>query len=418
MRGALSFILTIIIAIIVVSIIIGLWTYRVFKQEIKPPGIKQIEIKIPSDFSGLILNPGVNFSEYFSSEKFCSRLKMCIKKSILTGSSCEIDSISYGDDFTEDYTLGYPLFIGTDCLEQELNITIAPGIEQKICRYKVTGNGWIGDYSFISDVNGLSYEDCNLTEDGNLGYPDASISEDYNINPNIINIYYTPDRFYTINYLHQPNNIEGSSSWYNGPGRMKIVVGKARVKNNFDCDFTLRLCPQPAIAKSEGDSTIEIYKLISSLEIWHLTKVPYYVNDLSYQADKVDYSNVDVYYFNDYTINLDKSYRIEPIINAIKTGLYHNWYRLKSGDSWYHPHWNILSSSYISFDYPWDDSYNLRIMSDNRNDRTREIHYNCGNDNLCEDKLKIKVAIRRDYNNDDGTGAYLSGIITFVEENP
>jgi hypothetical protein len=312
-----------------------------------------------------------------------------------------VDIIHYGTDFKRNYSL--PRKINSSCYE-ELTVKIAPGVEENLCVLHSENL----EYARASDYNGLSFRDCEF----------LNVDMNEETSDHFIETYFNPNTLYTNEYYSR-NDLWGLNSldWYNGPGRMKITVGKAVVDSNGECRYTLRFCSLPAFVKEESDSTIDVFKAMQILELQHLSIIPYSVLDFSVPSI-FGGGKAEIYYYNDFTINLDKGYGIEEIINAIKVGLYENPYRLRSQDDWTHPNWLVLPDYSMSYEYPWNNAYDSQLNSSDPYFKTREIRYNCGDDNICSGKLKIKVAIRRDYTTTGGNRASLSGVITFAEQNP
>lgn len=416
MRGiGFGLIITISLGIIAILIVVGFLFFLGQYSGDSDTDIPSPRLgKLYYDYSDLLLSSdAINIMDLQDQDKnqmFCEHLKECIKTSILTGYSCEVEEFAYGSDL--DSVIGIPL-IG-DCDDEVLKLKIAEGIEQKICEYKrVWDNERAGIFKpplftsngAMSDAGGLSYENCWYNEDATVRYdPNDSIREEiYATGYREIPIYFSPDYFYNRGSL---------SDYYNGAGRMKIVVGKATVDNEF-CKFTIYLCPQPAIASSETEPTIEVFDIIRNLRFKELINIPYYINDVSSDVENIGGMNVNAYYYNKYVVDLGtREYDAVTIINAIKMGFYRNLETRDESDHWYQPHWDIKRYSIYEYNDCWDSSFDNQINFMSESWRSRSIYYNCGDDNKCTDEIILKIATRRDYTSDNN---YFSTIVTFCD---
>lgn len=402
-----SFLVDIVVLVLVAAVIGGWIIYNYTKGENQPaiPNPNRISIEANINYRPFVVIGG-NLTKSFDSENFCEKLKNAVKRSLLSGNASDVDIITYGTDFNVNYP--FPTRTPIDCTGK-VSLDLASGIKQTMC----TLNPHQLNYIKVTDEQGLSFRDCELSN-----YDEQAISQ----NMGYTDVYFNPNRLYTKEFYPSSGSYLGSydySNWYNGPAKMRIKIGNASIDSyTGDCYYTLRFCNQPEFMENEADSIKNVFKAMQILELEHLPVVTYDVNDLSSSASKLSGHKVDLYYYNEFTIDLDKGYNVTEIINAIKIGIYDNFYRLKSNDTWTHPNWLVLPDYSMSYDYPWNTIYDYQLKSSNSNFETREIRYDCGDDGICNGKLKIKVAIRRDYTSNDGTEALLSGIITFVEENP
>jgi hypothetical protein len=128
-----------------------------------------------------------------------------------------------------------------------------------------------------------------------------------------------------------------------------------------------------------------------------------------------------VYYWNYYDVKLDNNYRIETILNAIKSGMDESVY--SKNYFWAQPHWDITRMGTINKNNEcWDSNFDTLLESDQSGDRTRSIRFNCigGGLNTCSGNLTIKMAMRRDFKNETINGTnftlnYMSGVISFCD---
>lgn len=405
------------------------------------------------DYSTYLLdsNP-VDIDQYDNyNTDLCKKLKNALKYAVMTGRPYKVDEIAYGSDLISSVL--FP-FIG-NCNDEVLETEIVNGLKQKVCNFKqIAINSPVGrnDYGGIPDTSGLSFDGCfyKTVSYSSLFGHDVEFEEDLNHAPDIVNLFYSPDYLYIKNgdyshhsvppFVYQPlvyiTNATAFDNAYNGAGRLKIYVGDAQSKNG-DCTFNIYFCPRPAIAKSIENSTISIFNLFKDFELASLKYEfrPYYITDLSNSASAMrttilfphlGFSTVDfskkVYYWNYYDVELDGDYDVTTILNAIKEGLYLNINEKK----WFfaQPHWDI--SRDISVDKGrecWSSSYDSIINSASSSDRSRSIRFNCGDDNICKGKLRIKIAIRLDNvttNIDSSDNLndldYVSGFISFCDE--
>jgi hypothetical protein len=423
-RVILYVFLTIIGLILLFAVLSSLFNYNPQKTDIT---INQptTDLNDHFDYTPYLLSTSpIDLSTYDE----CDQLKNAIKYAILTGRPYKVDELSYGNDLVSRVD---PPFIG-DCLEEDIEIPIGSGINQTVCRFKPISNNLsvgVTDYGGISDATSLDFDNCAYIYNQYYSLPQYSIGpkvEELNLNPGTINLYYSPDNFYIKDgdYSHYPsiNNNAVFNNAYNGPGKLKIYVGNA-TSINGECKFNIYLCPRPAIAKSKSDSPINIFKIFRDLEVYDLPSLPYYIRDFSEDntySSMTDYSK-EIYYWNSYDIKLDKDYRVETIINAIKSGLYLD---VRLNNYFDHPHWDITRNSVIDTSTEcWDASFDNLIKSGSPNERTRSIRFNCGDDNICSGDLIVKVALRKDSRTDidvDRDGKedklnYISGVISFCE---
>lgn len=435
MRGVVSFLVLVFALFITIAIaVLILGVFNIFQ----PPNSGASPVG-PSfygtfDYSSYLLTDSpVDIKAYSSLDNdTCRKLKNAIKYAVLSGKPWKVDEIAYGSDLISD--LGFP-FIG-NCSDEVIQTQIENGLNETICKFtKANTNVKVGDdntYGGISDDAGLYYDNCAYDSDsnyvvtGNVG----PSPEDINFNPNTINLYYSPDYFYIKNgdYSHPSGGINDNhlSNTYNGAGRLRIYVGNVTFKNDV-CYYNIYFCPRPAIAKYKENSTTTIFEIFKDLELVDLIYFPYYVRDFTNSPllnakDMTGYTK-SIYYWNFYEVQLDSDYRVETIINAIKSGLYEGVF----GKEYFfdHPHWDIEYDNNINKNNDcWDNNnYNNMLASDSEDDRTRSIRFNC-NGGVCSSaqNLTMRVAVRRDKKsfdiNNDGqleNVTYVSGVFTFCD---
>jgi hypothetical protein len=302
----------------------------------------------------------------------CDKLKEAVKNAIVTGKPYEVGDIAYGSSLGGE--VGFPM-IG-DCPPSTITTHISGGLNQTVCSFEtITSNSVseIETYGGISDSAGLSYDDCDYKYISgaysalygilNVMGPSA---EEVNLNPNTINIYYSPDYLYFKNgdYVHNPS-MAAMPQFYsdlvnvtafqdtakNGPGRLKIYVGNATAIDG-KCKFNVYMCPRQAIATSNEDKTIEVFDYMRELPTFGMIQMPFYIRNMSDLIDPMsDYSR-DALYWNFYDITLDKDYSVDAIVNSVKGGLQIS--ALSKG-FFAQPHWNVSKDPRISMYYTSGD---------------------------------------------------------------
>ena len=313
MRGAIPFITEIIAALAIAALLVGYLILTSPEAKASIPTYRAPRIQIQFDFSDYILGKNaIDLNDYFSSDDFCTNLKSCIKQTLLTNEPCDIAIIPYGTNSKIDYPISID---ASRCSREPIVQSLTPTVNQTLCTFWAFSST---TPEIVSDTNGLSFTECEFLENGNGKFPNAEtdLNENEFVPPPTSSpivshptLFFSPDRMYTINISSFPNSISPTliSNFWNGPGRVRLRLSKATVSTNGFCAFTLRYCNQAAIAENDRDVPIEVYKQISSLEMWHIFTIPYYIRDLSSTASEI-LKNVDLYYYNEFKINLDKPY--------------------------------------------------------------------------------------------------------------
>ena len=440
MRGATALIIAIVLVIIgiaIVAAIYGIFNIYSVKEPTQSPQNRYMD---NFNYTTYLLdkNP-IDLSSYNE----CKNLMKAIENAIVNKNPSKVDDIAYGtaNEFDSAANILFP-FIG-DCPAYDLKeilTTLAPGLEQKVCTFRLISVNEINqiisgvdDYGGASDAAKLYYDNClynpsssiPLVISGNVGP-----LEDINHLPTTTNLYYSPDYLYIRNgdYLHYStasnllNDIGAFSNAYNGPGRLKIYVGDAKFDSNGECIFNIYFCPRTAIAKFQENRSVDVFNIFRYLEIFDMLVTPYYIRDVTDLTEIMgDYSR-KAFSWNYYEVALDKEYKVETIINAIKEGLYQNVYA--KNYSWGHPHWDIEKDAFLEKSNEcWNPDYNDRIKDNRELNRTRSIRFNCGNDNICNGSLIIRIAVRRDFKDVNSNGKadnnyenYISTIISFCDD--
>lgn len=442
MRGATALIIAIILLIVGVLIVFTIYgIFNVFTPT--KTGASPNPTALTDNFnytSYLLSGKPVDLSKYDE----CKNLMTAINNALISNAPSQVDEIAYGNvnefelatEIPFDFTPSKPFFIG-DCAAydgNEILSNIASGLDQKACTFRiinlndVQGSG--NPYGGISDTSGLYYDNCSYSPSRSVpliisGTNPVGPPGDTNHLFTTTNLYYSPDYLYIRNgqFSHlSPNDPTDFSNAYNGPGRLKIYVGNATFDGNGNCVFNVYFCPRTAIAETDEDSTITVFNIFRKLELYDFTVIPfYYIRDVTELTKQMDSYSRKADYWNYYDVPLDKDYKVETIINAIKEGLY------LSVDaknySWTHPHWDIERDTTLNKDNEcWNPAYNSMITSDKESDRTRSIRFNCGDDNNCSGNLRIKIAVRRDFKDMNGDGKiegnehYISTVISFCDD--
>lgn len=434
MRGATELIIAIILLLVGIIIVVTIYgIFNIFSVSQTSQSPTPITYNDNFNYTTYLLdkNP-VNLAAYDE----CKKLMSAIGKAIVNKVPEQVDEISYGTENDFDNALSIALPTIGDCPDytgEEILTNIASGLEQKVCSFVSISNtfeiGDSGDPNFggLSHSANLYFDNCSyvnsrsipLVIKGNVG-PD----EDINHNPFETNLYYSPDYFYIrdgiFRHSSSPNDATDFLNAYNGAGRLKIYVGKTSFSNG-QCIFNVYFCPRTALGKTQEDDTVNIFNIFRYLETFNLLVNPYYIRDVTGSTIQMsDYSR-KVSYWNYYNISLEKEYRVENIINAIKEGLYISI--AGRGYSWAQPHWDIEKDPSLTVDNEcWNTNYNDMIKDGSDSKRTVSIRFNCGGSNKCNGNLVIKISLRRDFkdiNNNqmlENNENYVSGVISFCNQ--
>jgi hypothetical protein len=449
MKGLTTIILGIIFLVVSIGVILLLVSiFYLFSPQSANTSMPPASSSDKFDYTPYLLSKRAFDVNYFSSTEFCNKLKNAIKWSILTGKPQKVDEVEYGSDplnipdlYSKVNGGKFPV-IG-NCLPEVLQTEVASGLNETVCNFQTNINpnkpqGNSNTYGGISDAANLYFNNCSYNPepygtqqrvlDGYDGSGFVGPQENLNDPQHLGNVYtyYSPDYLYIQNgdYPHPQGNINNNvfNNAYNGASKLNIYVGSAKT-TNVNCVYNIYFCPRPAIAIDMTNSTINIFRIFKDLELTDLKFVPYYIRDLSQDANYKDISGYSkkVYYWNYYDVKLDTDYRVETIINAIKSGMYENVY--SKGYFWAHPHWDISrNTNIIKSNECWNSNFDTLIKSSNKGDHTRSIYFNCVNYPFCSGNLTIKIAMRldskeEDVNNDGEKESlnYVSGVISFCD---
>ncbi len=94
-------------------------------------------------------------------------------------------------------------------------------------------------------------------------------------------------------------------------GHIKISLGNLKTERQRNCEFNLYVCDSNAFTNSSEDTLIEIYDFFRT----------FYPGDIRFEDNSLPYPSVS---YNYYEFELDKSYKQEDIVEAIKQG-YDYW---------------------------------------------------------------------------------------------
>jgi hypothetical protein len=452
MKGLTTIILRIISLVVSIGIIILLVSiFYLFSPQSANTSMPPASSSDKFDYTPYLLSQNPVANSYFSSVEFCNKLRNAIKWSVLTGKPQKVDEVEYGSDIYSKVNLGNGLgnfpVIG-NCPTVVLQNEVASGLNQTVCNFQTNINqnmpqGNINTYGGISDAANLYFNNCSYNPEPYgaspiiqrvvYGYDGSNLVGPQEVlnHPGFVWTYYSPDYLYIQdgNYPHPSNNVNNNNVFnnaYNGAGKLNIYVGGAKTSNG-NCVYNIYFCPRPAIAISTLNSTISIFKIFRDLELIDLKMIPYYIRDITSSANPMTVNSINydkrVYYWNYYDVKLDGDYKVETIINAIKSGMYENVYA--KNYFWAHPHWDIEVKNINKNNECWDSSFDALLNSANKVDRTRSIMFNCsgGGVNTCSGNLTIKVALRVDFNNkldvnSDGKDEslnFVSGVISFCD---
>ena len=394
---------------------------------------------------------------YITKNIFCEKIKNCIIRSWQTGQPCEVDHAILGSADNLDSPEGMGLAgrnkeatvaFGYYCDDEELYYEPVEGVKTHICTYSELDDRTLMRYGSQAE---FSYEDCRyrgysldlLWGDDDIipfdGYPIYEFYEeehDVELGPDNVFVHFSVDNLHTNEIIEMD---ESEDARFSGAGRYKFVIDGTYIDPEGNCRYHLFLCPQPAIALSPGEPIIELFDIMRMLPTGHFSRTPYYVTDLSENADKMEefqgfsvsgillmdseywkyvlgkgegdgvldiykdiyldygFEEPDLYYFSEYEIDLkDNDYHVIQLFNAVKAG----FDAKGDGVHWASPYWKL---------YPWDSDYELEssvtpwnsefddlLESSDIEDRERMVVIDCGSDEICKGAIRIKIALRRD----------------------
>jgi hypothetical protein len=451
MKGLTTIILRIISLVVSIGIIILLVSiFYLFSPQSANTSMPPASSSDKFDYTPYLLSKRAFDVNYFSSVEFCNKLKNAIKWSVLTGKPQKVDEVEYDSDLYSKINGGKFPSIG-NCLPEVLQTEVASGLNQTVCNFQTNINpnepqGNSNTYGGISDAANLYFNNCSYNPEpygtnpvvqrvvygydgSNRVGPQENLNDPQHLGK--VYTYYSPDYLYIQdgNYPHPSNNVNNNNVFnnaYNGAGKLNIYVGGAKTTSG-NCVYNIYFCPRPAIAISTSNSTISIFKIFRDLELIDLKMIPYYIRDITSSAQSMSVNSINydkrVYYWNYYDVKLDGDYKVETIINAIKSGMYEDVYA--KNYFWAHPHWDIEVKNINKSNECWDSRFDSSLNSASNADRTRSIMFNCsgGGVNTCSGNLTIKVALRVDFNttldiNSDGKNEslnFVSGVISFCD---
>lgn len=341
-------------------------------------------------YSEFKLDPSgfLNANEYqahFSSDEYCEKVKNAIVRVMVTGVPQTVDVVSYKGSGLDDRTIEN-IYPEVSCTPEQLNLSLGPEVWQKVCDYKNIGT-WSEWDTF--QYNGLDFDSCNFIEDEIVkeSLPFSFTSPTYDIRTYRCNDYF--HHFKSTTSLYTPGN---------GPGIIKIKIGKAR---DFEgCSFTMRLCMQPAFVEYDTDSITDVFDIFANLELYQilLDDIPYYItkeNVISTTTFKpganifhryiitdktIEEVSEDLtitkYSWGKQTIKLDKGYSITELSNAIIMGFTKN----PADYQW------IPGSSWVIKDI---------ILTGYRSALKKDIEFDCGSDKICSGKIDIEIYVNK-----------------------
>ncbi|MBR9682230.1 MAG: hypothetical protein GOV02_01010 [Candidatus Aenigmarchaeota archaeon] len=363
---------------------------------------------------------------FVKNDIFCDKLKKCIIQSWQTGVPCQVDTIIAGDSTTLDNKL--PNLGGLDdeelirfgysCDDEILYNEPILGVKAKVCEYKEIENRQLRRHGSQA---GLSYDNCKLydgSDDVLFNEDDVTIEDDWYDSATALkpNIHFNVDQLYT----DRMSIIDTETDYrYNGAGRYRFMVDGVFADEDGNCSYNLLVCARPSIALTADESIIEIFDIVRMMPTGQFETLPFYVSDLSDNADKISsLDDVNLYYFSEYVVDLgDSTYTTTQMFNAVKGG-----FEAKGSEmNWAAPYWTFydVSSSvhpyYISsYLTPWNNNLNSLLESSDENNRMRSLYINCGQDKVCEDEVKVKMAFRRDIEEQSGKDLIWHSIVIAI----
>ena len=175
-------------------------------------------------------------------------------------------------------------------------------------------------------------------------------------------------------------------------GNLKIQLGRLDTDFLRECKFDLYICSQNAFAESEDDSILALTDFFTNFNFNNVYTT-------------IDDGNQKIVLYNYFEFDLRKSYTIEEITSAIKTGfrlwetnkfLYDSlsspieWLKNNNGIST--KLWNEITGVLLNAKYS-NDCWNNDVKNYILNQNTPNLIYNCPN-GVCSNKLKIRIAIK------------------------
>ncbi|MBU3897107.1 MAG: hypothetical protein KJ697_04210 [Nanoarchaeota archaeon] len=393
MKGDVDWIYVLIVTVVCASVIISYFMFTNISDKSIKSTSYIYEDSERSDYSypEFVSNSNdisdvTNYQEYFESEEFCKKLKEGIINSIVTGEPKTIDVVSYRSNKLNDYSIAniYPDL--SKCDLELLKISLGPGVSQDVCLYD--GRGTFMPTLDIAQYNGFDFNRCEFIADEVIK-PENPSGFNY-----LTHMYKCNDYFHHIHY---------PSSWSepgNGPGAIKVKIGKAVTDVNGDCKFTTLLCMQPYFADSETESIMNVFELFGILELYEIMidNPPYYVkSETMVTADNIPVSTIfqeyllpDIsinninkfvtqkkYTWGKQTIELDHGYHVRQMSDAIITGFDKNAakYNWVPGNLW------SIASMTAPVETPIDSNKN--------------IYFDCGADSICSGKISIDIELTK-----------------------
>jgi hypothetical protein len=288
---------------------------------------------------------------YFSGSDptFCKELRKCIEMSIKGSGQC---IISYK---LKNCTAFNPDDIKSSissCPNIDIKEELSGGIGRKICKFN---NALIDTYNKISEDNFLliDYEpyihNCYLPEE-------LKTNNIISGNPN------------QITYIYSGRGSDSGYDFKNG-GTVRIVITKVSISNDpyATCAYSLYVCGQNAIAATETETPVYIFKTIMDIG------EKQYNPELYYSELVVNEGNLYGYYPRPYEFTFSGTYaNKEALIDAVDAGMWEwnkkNYENDKGYFSLNHIHFSyspiidIAESSTITFNTEcWKRSYETYI---------------------------------------------------------
>lgn len=221
------------------------------------------------DINDLLVNPddptvfdGASHTNYYENPQeptFCKDLRNCIEMNIKGNKQCVItykvkSGVFFDPNIVVDSVINY-------CPTTNIREELFSRTERKVCRFKKD--------SINPNINKLREDNVSII----------------NYEPFIHNCY-IPDNLGSYNVLNDINSTNylysgrGSESGYNfiNGGTVRIIVTNVSINNDFDatCSYSLYICGQPAIAATENETPVYVFKEIQNLnekELYYNEKI-------------------------------------------------------------------------------------------------------------------------------------------------
>ncbi|MFH0929435.1 MAG: hypothetical protein V1818_03710 [Candidatus Aenigmatarchaeota archaeon] len=260
MKGTMTVYVIVITVSVIIILLIGSQLLDKVKAAVDEEdfdAFRQFEVQRPYifDIKDLIVDPNdekvwdsTKAADFYSGadSDFCKAIKDGIGKSIKTGKSQEIEyKVKPPNAAFKIEQLRNAL---ASCTPSVIGDELYGGTTRKICDFKPIDNYNEYREDSLSLINYQPYiHNCHLPAE--LEYSNIDDGED------------------ALNYLYSGRGNSTEYGFENG-GTVRIVVSNAKVMEDYDgtCSYNIYVCGQNAIAASEAETAVEVFKKIRHLD--------------------------------------------------------------------------------------------------------------------------------------------------------